>query len=280
MTPSFFLPKINLVQAKNNHPTGQVGLLVILIMIVIGVVVLAVLSQTVTGLRLTSLEQSASQALRVAEAGVEEGLRTLNPAGLSGTLDGVSYQVDIEQEGASGFITEQSVAVGDVVEINLEGSPTYPTSLNLYWTDSDNPSESPSAAIEVIKYQLTAPDTYQTTHYAFDPDGTRRTSNNFSAPTSTTGTIFNHNFSAVANIPITTDDLLVRVKVYYNQASIAISPQPGGSVIPDQRYRIVSTGQTEGDVIRKVEVTRTNPILPPIFDAALYSGTSLIQQTR
>jgi len=56
-----------------------------------------------------------------------------------------------------------------------------------------------------------------------------------------------------------------------------VSPLPVGSLLPDQTYRIVSTGSTADGVVRKVEAIRTLPVLPVVFDAALYSGGQLTQ---
>jgi hypothetical protein len=46
--------------------------------------------------------------------------------------------------------------------------------------------------------------------------------------------------------------------------------------IPQQGNEVVSTGQS-GFTAQKVKATVVNPDLPPMFDNALFSGTSLVQ---
>ena len=72
--------------------SGQVALILVLILTVVSAVSLSTISGVVTNIRLTGVDQESSQALRVAEAGVEQALKTLSPGG--GSLGGVTYDVD------------------------------------------------------------------------------------------------------------------------------------------------------------------------------------------
>ena len=60
---------------------GQVALIVVLVLVVMGVIVLSVVSRSVSDLRLAGVEQSSSQALKAAEAGIEEALRNISIGG-------------------------------------------------------------------------------------------------------------------------------------------------------------------------------------------------------
>lgn len=257
---------------------GQVALIVVLVLVVMGVIVLSVVSRSVSDLRLAGVEQSSSQALKAAEAGIEEALRNISIGGsFEGTVNEASFETQAESEGADGQVTNISIEPGEVVEINLTGSVSPPTSLDIYWADRAESNESPTGAVEVIKYQQFSDSDYRTAHYAFDPDATRRASNNFAAATVNPGSFMGVSFGARANVPIVAEDVIVRVRMLYNRGKIGVSPLPIGSLLPDQTYRIVSTGSTTDGVVRKVEAVRTLPVLPVVFDAALYSGGQLSQ---
>ena len=129
----------------------------------------------------------------------------------------------------------------------------------------------------VIKYQQWSSTDYRAIHFAFYSDAARAVTYGFDAATSNPGSFKGTTFSAMANVPIVPEDKILRIRMFYNQGKIGLSPQPGGSLLPDQVYRFVSTGQTGDGVVRKVEAERTLPVLPLVFDAALYSGGSLSQ---
>jgi|GEM_PF-2987599 Tfp pilus assembly protein PilX len=257
---------------------GQVALIVVLVLVVMGVIVLSVVSRSVSDLRLAGVEQSSSQALKAAEAGIEEALRNINIGGsFEGTVNEASFETEAQSEGADGQVTNVAIETGEVVEVNVTGSASPPTSLDIYWADRGESNESPTGAVEVIKYQQFSGSDYRTVHYAFDPDATRGASNNFDAATVNPGSFMGVSFGARANIPIVAEDVIVRVRMLYNRGKIGVSPLPVGSLLPDQTYRIVSTGSTTDGVVRKVEAVRTLPVLPVVFDAALYSGGQLTQ---
>jgi hypothetical protein len=261
-----------------NRPAGQAALILILVMMVASTVALTVIQRTIQEIELTTTEAESAKALQAAEAGVEEGLRTLR-SGQQEDLEGASYQIQVGTEGSDGYLAAADLSQGNTIQINLQGSPSPPTSLDVYWGDVSDPQESPTGAIEVIKYQQFGAADYRVVHLTFDPDATRRSENNFEAATNSPGSALNVEFSASANVPLVAEDVLVRIRAVYNRALIAVVPQPGGSQLPDQQHRIVSTGQTESGLARRVEVVRDQPSLPQFFDFALYAGSDLFQES-
>lgn len=263
---------------RYEQESGQVALVVVLVLVVMGVIVLSVVSRSISDLRLAGVEQSSTQALKAAEAGIEEALRNVSIGGSQqGNLNNASFDTSTQSEGADGQVTNSAVAPGEVVEILVDGSPSPPNSINIYWGDRSEPTETPTGAIEVIKYQQYSSSDYRSVHYAFDPDAARRATNSFDAATVDPAAFKNVSFGALASVPLVSEDKIVRIRVLYTKAKVGIAPQPGGSALPDQLYRIVSTGSTIDGVVRRVEAVRTLPVLPMVFDAALYSGGSLTQ---
>lgn len=260
------------------HPRGQAALILILIMMVSSTVALTVIQRTIQEIELTSTEQEAAEALQAAEAGVEQGLRTLT-AGEPVNLEGANYSVEVGTEGSDGYLTDADLITGNTLEVNLASSVSPPTSVDIYWGDTGDGDESPTAALEVLRYQQYAADDYRVVHTAYDPVASRQTSNNFTSPTLNPGSALGVTFRAKVNIPIAAEDKVLRVRTVYNRAKLAIIPLPAGTQLPDLQHRIVSTGQTESGIVRKIEVLRDQPSLPQFFDFALYSGGSL-QQTQ
>lgn len=263
------------MRLKSVKQRGQAALILILVMMVSSTVALTVIQRTIQEIELTSTEEDAAKALRAAEAGVEEGLRTLT-TGETVNLEGANYQIQVGTEGDNGYLADSDLSSGNTLEISLLNSASPPTSLNIYWTDTSDSNESPAAAIEVIKYQMFAASDYRVVHLTYDPDAVRRGTNNFGAPGGASSAL-GVDFAASVNVPLVAQDQLVRIRAVYNRARLAVVPAPAGSLLPDLQHRITSTGQTESGIVRRIEVVRDQPSLPHFFDFALYSGGTLTQ---
>jgi hypothetical protein len=261
---------------REKHPEGQAALIMVLIMMVTSTIALSVVQRTIQELDLTTTEESAAKALQAAESGVEQGLRTLT-TGETVNLNGANYAVDVSSTGSDGYLSETDIAKGNTIEIPLTGSPSLPTSIDIYWSDTTDVEEDPDAAIEVLKYQQYSATDYRVTTLAYDPDAARRATNNFAIPTTPGGTALGVTFGSRINIPLQAEDRILRVRTVYNRAKIGLVPQPAGTLLPTLQYRIVSTGQTDQGIVRKIEVIRDVPSLPQYLDFALYSGGALTQ---
>lgn len=263
---------------KNENESGQIALIVVMILVVMSTIVLSVVSRSISELNLARVEESSTQALKAAEGGIEEALRNLSiGSSIEGTVNNVDFTTTTSVAGSDGLVTIDAIEQGEIVEVLLEGAVSPPTSLDVYWGDISNTTEVPVGAIEVIKYQKWSATDYRVVHLAYDVNATRLSDNNFTTGVGSPGTFKGVNFSAKASVPVVAQDILIRIRVFYNQAKIGIAPLPGGSTLPDQVYRVVSTGVSNDGVSRRVEAQRTLPVLPPQFDAALYSGTTLSQ---
>jgi hypothetical protein len=121
---------------------------------------------------------------------------------------------------------------------------------------------------------------------AYDPDGGRRGSNNFTdGGGQTTGcgqanvyrrTISFSSLSTSPAINVNSDILLaVRLKPIYADANIYVNS--GGVVLPSQGNLITSTGTTGTGLTRRIVVARQFRSAPSIFDAAVVSQTDFMR---
>lgn len=260
-----------------NGSLGQAALIIILIMMVSSTVALAVIQQSIKEISLTRTEESASKALSAAEAGIEEGLRTLTVGNSSGSFGTTNFNLDVAKAGSDGYLSDTAVLSGNSLEIPVAGLASPPTSIDIYWGDKADTNQSPLAALEVRKYQKYGDSDYRVVESAYDPDSTRATTDKFSAPTLNPGSVLGVSFGARVSISIDATDQYIRLRPVFNQAKVGIVPQPNGTQLPTLQYKITSTGKTDDGLVRKIEVTRDQPALPSVFDFSVYSGTSLVQ---
>ena len=75
-------------------------------------------------------------------------------------------------------------------------------------------------------------------------------------------------------VPSGTGKKILRIRPLCNQATVKISSD---SPLPPQFYKIRAEAAGPGGETRAVEVTRSLPILPPIFDYVLFSGGGLVK---
>lgn len=270
---------------------GQALLVVVLAMVVILTVGLAVVSRSVTNLRNSQQEIDSQKALSAAEAGVEQtiksGTSVTEPINISTQT---TYQTSKETiSGASDFLLNgnNEVSQDDATYIWLTPYSTNPSQLFtttwsgniiVYWGDSSTACDSSNvtnyAALEitVISGDRVTP---TVTRYVYDPCPDRRSSNNFSAPSSVSvahsisGITLYNNTGAITVV----NGFLARVVPLYADAYIGVSgaPASGYSALPTQGTLITSTGTTDTNVIRKLEVFQGYPEIPAeLFPFSLF----------
>ncbi|MBI3984617.1 MAG: hypothetical protein HY344_01555 [Candidatus Levybacteria bacterium] len=258
---------------------GQALLIVVLVMVIALTVTLSIVSRSVVNLR-TSVEQSESQkALAAAEAGVEQAIKNNASIGVDtpASFGNTTYTATISDVlASSSFLLNGGIAVtkseGSSIWLSTynEANPwsdSWSGNLDIYWGDP-GAADSANAALEIVL--LSGPDknSATVTRYAVDPDGTRRTSNNF-ANVAQTGNFnvggkslkYRYTISVVSGF-------LVRVTPVYTSSYIGAQ----GTNLPTQG-KIVTASGTSGNTQRKVTVFQGYPILPP--ELFLYSLLSL-----
>lgn len=267
---------------KRQPESGQVVILIMLIMLIGLTIGLSLVSRSLQDLRQTSVSDFRNRAFTVSESAVEESLRqglgNLASAGgcataggtwngsictsPNSTLNGVSYNYAVSAGAAGAYVTKTNVAKDDVIQVDLTGATG---NFRICW---DN-----SASIMVsVVYNSGG---YKIDKWAYNPSSGGAAGNGFATAAAstcsigsflgTTGTI------SQQEITLPSGSLLARIRPLYNSAKIGIS----ATNLPSQSYRAVGTA-TLGNVTAKTEVTQSKPYLPAIFDYVIFSNSGNI----
>ncbi|HUS59769.1 MAG TPA: hypothetical protein VMX76_00065 [Nevskiaceae bacterium] len=281
---------------------GQALLIVLLVMAVGLTMGLAVVSRSVTDIRISQQEEESARAFSAAEAGIEEALleNLAVGASLSGPVGEIDYYVSSVEQGGSPeydfgggkFLsgdTQTVWLVGHDSDGNLNPSVTYTGSqIDLYWGSSDISlpgsgacSGNPLPALEAsVIYDSGG---YKVARYALDPDGARAANcNQFdssgigSAGYTLEGKSFK--FKKTITLPAGTKYAL-RLKLLYNSDTphiLGVKAVGSGVTIPSQGKCYISTAVIEASgITRKVKQCQTYKAPPAIFDYVLFSGEDL-----
>lgn len=295
---------------RNFGQTGQIVLIILLIMVVGLTVGLAAVARSITSVKITTQEEQSQRAFYAAEAGLEASLLAGGgavPAGSFGSPTIARYQVTVAEPYPTGVFSFPGIVKKDetetiwLVEHDNTGNIKAPSgsdgrypigsSLDVCWSGSG--SGVPPALEMILFHQSTVgQNLYDIKRAAFDPadppaEGARRNNNNFTDVTSDAGgqcgsfqyrqQVTFQGGSPTFNIPGGNQRLVIlRLRPMYNDARIAVQ---GASQLPPQRKEIESVGTsgdpTSSEVTRKIKVFRSYPSTAPIFDFVLFSGTAL-----
>jgi Tfp pilus assembly protein PilX len=119
--------------SKSYWQTGQMGLVVLLILVVMSTVGVSVATRSVSELRLSRQEQESTKALNAAEAGIEEALtQKLRRLGKAFSYTATMYDNNSLHNNVDEFklvillknqhsIDNQPVAAGHTMDVNLDG---------------------------------------------------------------------------------------------------------------------------------------------------------------
>lgn len=272
---------IKLPYSRFSFQRGQVILVILLILSVILVVGLAVVSRSVTDVKISQQSQEATRALWVAQAGLEQAIKA--NAGIGGTLNEVAYSVAKEDLGgqSNNFVFPGKFSSGDsqtlwLVDHNSDGTinfnPKGISRLTLFWGQST----SDKTALEATLLYKTSEGKYYFKRYAYAPS--ELTSSTYFAQATSpcslnevTFTYCSDNFS----LPSGSVPIFLKIKLLFNSF-----PQPVGvsanASLPNQGACYESTATvTESGITRKLQQCQLWETTPPIFDYVLFSGGSL-----
>ena len=248
-----------------NYQSGQVGLVVLLVMVVMLTMGLSIMSQSTRDVTQSRQEEETTRVFNAAEAGIETALNSdfnliiateTSPETAVGSSS--EYQYSITPV-TSGFTAR--VEQGHSSEVYL-GSVGAISNIIVHWGYGEECDTLPNPASLIITIYGST-----TRHFAY---GCQSLGDDFDQPSS-----YNSNGYAMRRIvTLAIGDRLIRIRPVYNTTDILVSN--GSFTLPPQGHQIVSTGTSGiGDETRAIEVNRTRPIAPSIFDYAVFSGGSL-----
>lgn len=254
---------------RKESQLGQAGLVVMLIMVVLLTLGISIASRSTQDVTQSTQEQETSRVFDAAEAGIEQAL-----SGILTATDG-SVNVDI----GTGLLTsytvdeidslEVRVDEGQVVAVDLSG--TYAGDVDIEWSRESNCSTEDPASIEISIFNPTANTVRRLAFSGCSHPGDQLiTSSNLPDWSVGAGTA---PYAFRATVLVSANEELMRIRPIYNDTHMRVS---GGLDFPTQYHRISSqaTNPISGES-RAVEVDRTLPTAPSIFDYVLFSGTTL-----
>ena len=296
---------------KNNQK-GQALLLVLLSMAVVLTVVLSIVSRSILDVAVTTGEEEALRAFSAAEAGVERALIVGSDIGKTDIGDAeFTTGVSGFASGVGEFVHPVNIFSGESLTAwfvdhdadgNLECSASKPCftgrTIKVCWgKEGTSSSDATTPAMEVTVVYTETPGDYGTTRIAravFDPNGARRSSNNFSSTDAGSCTIsgrtlpFQKTIYLDSDLGIDAATILdvqnglqyAKLTMYYNSVEshpVGVDVNfPGNSTLPSQGVKIESLG-TSGSSNRKIEVFRSYGETPPVFESVLFSPSGVVK---
>lgn len=261
---------------------GQVLLITMLVLAIATTIALSLISRTTTDLAISNQIEESARAFSAAEAGIEEALKTGQPATRTlgsdesftatvNTVGGSAGVFSFSQKSERG-LTDTLWLVNHNADGTLNLTPTYTApDLTLCWTGG-----SPTPALEVLVPYITAGN-YRVARYTFDPDSGRTSSNKF---TSVGGagsycgqaSVYRGIITFAPTINPAADTILaVRIRPLYSDTQLYVDT--GATVLPQQGRMIESTGATL-TTQRKIVVYQDYRTTGSEFDAVIVSQSS------
>lgn len=288
---------------KNQFSKGQALLLVLLSMAVILTIVLSILSRSITDVAISSREEEALRAFSAAEAGIEKAL-VIGSSLAETEIGDASFSTNVSSfaEGTQEFANPISLISGETATVwfvahdadgNLVCTAEKPCftgqNIKICWgkegTASNTPT-TPALEISVFYANPAGSSTYQIAREALDPNSTRRSSNNFSAPDAGTCTIAGENYAFQKTLDLSTLGIpagsysaqnglqFARLRIFYNTDAAHLTGVSvnlaGNTLLPAQGVAIESSGKS-GEANRKISVFQGFSEIPEVFGGAIFS---------
>ena len=243
---------------------GQVGVIVLLIMVGMLTIGLSLAARTTQEAFLSGKETKTTRVFNAAEQGVETALSGDLAAGDYSLSEG-EIEVDYSVEEINRLQTRlfEGIPVGIDVTGASDGDE-----LRLEWSQLDDcGSENPASIVASIFNNDGG--SIVVRHLAL---GACDRSDGFESAT----IINENNYHRRYDLSLRSGDFLVRVKPVYNDTHVNIYSNDAGFTLPVQSYLVRSSATgTETDETRIVEVNMSRLTAPSIFDYAVYSGNTL-----
>lgn len=274
---------------------GQALLIIVLVMAVALTIGLAVISRSVTDIKISKQEEDSARVFSVAEAGIEEALMV--GIGYSGTIDQIGVNVvQIGQGGGGEFVFPYDIQAEStqtlwLVEHNPDGTLKTAehysgNSITLYWGTPGLSTADPAleailiykdgANVKVARYALDYTcKTNPSCPSSFDEDSSDMSL--LDPPEQMGGKSFR--FKKTINFSSLSMDYpyALRLKFFYNEEEQNLGVKAEGSVLLPSQGNCYESTATDSvtNITRKIRQCRFFQAPPGIFDYALYSGGDL-----
>ena len=290
--------------------SGQILIIILLVLVVAVSIVLSLSARSLTDIRTTTSTEQSNRAYFAAEAGIERALQQIKDdpnvvsgTGITGSNNPLGNQAQyagvIEITGGSPLAFGFDALKDQTVQVNLKPNINQSdynqadfgigsgSTLSVFWhvgADAD-----PRAALEISVLRVNSSGTYVIDRYGCDPNGSRQSTNGLTCNqpgftynavncdsnigTSNKGESVDYCYSAsIPSSAANFKSILMRIRPLYSNDGVAV--RYNGGNLPQQGYKITSTGSSTEGASRKLEVYRSFPSLPTVFDFVLYNGSS------
>lgn len=248
------------------HQRGQVGVIVLLIMVGMLTIGLSLAARTTQEAFLSGKETKTARVFNAAEQGVETALSSDLIAGNYSFSEG-GIEVDYTVEEVSRLRTR--LFEGIPVGIDVTGASNG-DELRLDWSQLHECGPENPASLTASIYNNETGSTV-VRHLAL---GACDRGDGFELAT----TIDEASYRRRYDLALQDGDFLVRVKPIYNDTHVNIYSNDVDFTLPVQSYLVRSSATgAETDETRIVEVNMSRLTAPSVFDYAVYSGNTLVK---
>ncbi len=259
---------------KLQRNSGQVGIIMLLITVVMLTVGISAVSRTTSDVNISSTNEQSNRALDAAESDLEKALSGDLNAAQSGTTTSTSADgtLTLQTNVAKLRVLETSVNQGYTVGVDLYGDGSAPngtTPVDISWAKETACAARASLVVTVLSTDVNNP----IRRFYVGPIGPcARSGDNFNNPTApvagTSPYAYRFRITPAAN------ERLIRIRPLYNGTDVQVT----GASLPTQSYTVTSTAQNlTSKETKAVQVNRTIPVAPSILDYVLFSATSITQ---
>ncbi len=247
--------------------SGQAGLIILLLTVAVLTVGISVASRTTTDVKLSRQEEESNRVFNEAESQIEEilsqDLSTFPAAGSQSPAPGETVATNYTIEELR--ILETQLFEGGSAQVDVTGA-TLGNNLRIRWSREQACGQNPASLLVMTFSRDSSGQVISRSRgYRICDRG-----DNFLTATLLSG----QTYRGEVTHPLQADDQYVRIKTLYNDTSLRV--EGIGWTLPIQYYKIRSVAQsTTGNESRAVEVNRTKPSAPSVFDFVLFSGSSI-----
>ncbi len=258
-----------MLRNKVINQRGQVVVVILLVAVVGLTIGLSIAGSSIKSIQNTATTEETNRAFNAAEAGIEEALLLIEqgtpiPTVTPRSLNAGSNIKDVNIRTVNALhLTE--LAQDDVAQVNLECPSCTPGNIKIVWDEA--------VAVVVTKISGNAPN-YSITRSALNCGVNPQFSGNGFAAATDLGSQCEYVLGING-----TNDRILRIRAMYGATSLSVvaDPESATNRLPSQSTVVTSTGQS-GETERTVQVERTLPIPPSIFDYVLFSASGSLSK--
>lgn len=251
---------------KKKYQSGQAVLVVLLVVAVALGYGLSIISQSVTDTEITGHSEESARVFNAAEAGIENALGKISSLTIGTGYNLSVGDVNVQYSVSGNNFLEAVYQENDTATVVLGGVAE---TLTIEWADGDCSGAVAASGQTPASLLVTVIDSNnQIKRYGWN--ACNLDAQNGLTYVSAAG---DDGYLRKKELVVAASDELVKVRPIYNQAQIRVS----GDNLPVQAYGIDSKAQSPTLESKAIQVSRTVPATPAIFDYVLFSGTNIVQ---